>query len=242
MISVCIATYNGDKYISKQIVSILSQLTDSDEIIISDDGSKDDTLDIVSAFHDERIKVFKNEGCHGVVPNFENALRHAKGDIIFFSDQDDIWAENKVEVMVKALEDAELVVHDALIMDKDDSVSDVNYFSLRPPHAGFWKNLYKNCFVGSCMAFRASLLPKVLPFPKHILWHDMWIGLMASRTGRVKFIDDPLLYYRRHGDNASPTGERSTFSRGKQLEYRLQMLYYTLSRNITYSLNSYIRK
>lgn len=174
------------------------------------------------------MKVYKNTGKHGVVPNFENALRHAKGDIILFSDQDDIWAKNKVEVMVTALRDADLVVHDALIMDKDDNVSDVNYFSIRPPHKGYWKNLFKNCFVGSCMAFRASLLPKVYPFPKHILWHDMWIGLVASRVGRVKFIDDKLLYYRRHGDNASATGEKSTFTRRKQPEYRMQMLYYSI--------------
>ena len=230
MISVCIATYNGGKYFKKQLDSILTQLGNIDEVIVSDDGSKDETIKVIDSFRDDRIKIYHNDGPHGVVPNFENALRHAKGDIIFFSDQDDIWAENKVEVMVKALEDADLVVHDALIMDKDDNVSDVNYYSLRPPHEGFWKNLYKNCFVGSCMAFRASLLPKVLPFPKHILWHDMWIGLMASKIGRVKFIDDKLLYYRRHGDNASPTGEKSTFSVGKQLEYRLQMLYYTAVR------------
>lgn len=230
MISVCMATYKGAIYIEKQLDSILSQLSSDDEIVVSDDGSKDETIRIIENLGDGRLKVYKNTGNHGVVPNFENALRHAKGDIIFFSDQDDIWAENKVEVMVKALEDADLVVHDALIMDKDDNVSDVNYYSLRPPHEGFWKNLYKNCFVGSCMAFRASLLPKVLPFPKHILWHDMWIGLMASKIGCVKFIDDKLLYYRRHGDNASPTGEKSTFSVGKQLEYRLQMLYYTAVR------------
>ena len=230
MISVCMATYKGAIYIEKQLDSILSQLSSDDEIVVSDDGSKDETIRIIENLGDGRLKVYKNTGNHGVVPNFENALRHAKGDIIFFSDQDDIWAENKVEVMVKALEDADLVVHDALIMDKDDNVSDVNYYSLRPPHVGFWKNLYKNCFVGSCMAFRASLLPKVLPFPKHILWHDMWIGLMASKIGCVKFIDDKLLYYRRHGDNASPTGEKSTFSVGKQLEYRLQMLYYTAVR------------
>ena len=90
MITVCIATYNGGKYISKQIDSILNQLSDSDEVIVSDDGSKDDTLDIITAFHDKRIEVFKNDGRHGVVPNFENALSKAKGDIIFFSDQDDI--------------------------------------------------------------------------------------------------------------------------------------------------------
>lgn len=67
MISVCIATYNGSKYISKQIASILNQLSESDEIIISDDGSKDDTMKIISDFHDKRIKEFKNEGLHGIV-------------------------------------------------------------------------------------------------------------------------------------------------------------------------------
>lgn len=228
MITVCIATYNGGKYISKQIASILKQLSDSDEIIISDDGSDDDTLDTISAFYDTRIRVFKNKGRHGVVPNFENALSKAKGDIIFFSDQDDIWAENKVQVMERELQNADLVVHDALIMDKDDNVSDVNYYSLRAPHLGYWNNLMRNCFVGSCLAFKKETLPYVLPFPKHILWHDMWIGLVVSKKGKVKFIDDKLLYYRRHGGNASATGEKSTFSRWKQLKYRLQMLYYTL--------------
>ena len=175
------ATYKGAIYIEKQLDSILSQLSSDDEIVVSDDGSKDETIRIIENLGDGRLKVYKNTGNHGVVPNFENALRHAKGDLIFFSDQDDIWAENKVEVMVNALEDADLVVHDALIMDKDDNVSDVNYYSLRPPHVGFWKNLYKNCFVGSCMAFRASLLPKVLPFPKHILWHDMRLDSWPRR-------------------------------------------------------------
>lgn len=144
MISVCIATYNGGKYISKQIVSILNQLSDSDEIIVSDDGSKDDTINIIESLCDSRIKSYKNTGKHGVVPNFENALSKAKGDIIFFSDQDDIWADNKVKVILKELEDADLVVHDALIMDKDDNVSKVNYYSLRSPHSGYWKNLMRN--------------------------------------------------------------------------------------------------
>ena len=228
MISVCMATYNGEKYVRQQVDSILCQLSAEDELIVSDDGSKDDTLDIITAFHDKRIEVFKNDGRHGVVPNFENALSKAKGDIIFFSDQDDIWAENKVQVMVRELQNSDLVVHDALIMDKDDNISNVNYYSLRAPHLGYWNNLMRNCFVGSCLAFKKEMLPYVLPFPKHILWHDMWIGLVVSKKGKVKFIDDKLLYYRRHGGNVSATGEKSTFSRWNQLKYRLQMLYYTL--------------
>lgn len=230
MISVCIATYNGAKYIEKQLFSILFQLSPDDEIIVSDDGSKDGTINIIESFHDSRLKVYKNVGNHGVVPNFENALCHAKGDVIFFSDQDDIWADNKVQVMLKALENADLVVHDALIMDKDDNISNVNYYSLRKPHLGYWHNLLRNCFVGSCLAFKKRMLPYVFPFPKHILWHDMWIGLVVSKKGKVKFIDDKLLYYRRHGDNASATGEKSTFSRWMQLKYRLQMLFYSILR------------
>lgn len=228
MISVCMATYNGAKYIKKQLASILSQLSPIDEIIVSDDGSKDETISIIESLCDSRIKIYKNTGKHGVVSNFENALSKANGDIIFFSDQDDIWAENKVQVMVRELQNSDLVVHDALIMDKDDDVSDINYYSLRAPHLGYWNNLMRNCFVGSCLAFKKEMLPYIFPFPKHILWHDMWIGLVVSKKGKVKFIDDKLLYYRRHGGNASATGEKSTFSRWKQLKYRLQMLYYTL--------------
>lgn len=228
MLTVCMATYNGSKYLGKQIDSILSQLSEKDELIVSDDGSKDNTLEILESYHDKRLKVFLNQGRHGVVPNFGNALSRASGDIIFFSDQDDVWAENKVKIMLKELGDADLVVHDALIMDGEDKISDVNYFSIRTPHKGYWHNLWKNCFVGSCMAFRKSMLPYVYPFPKHILWHDMWIGLVVSKKGRVKFINDKLLYYRRHGDNASATGEKSTFSMWKMLKYRLQMFYYSL--------------
>jgi glycosyltransferase involved in cell wall biosynthesis len=231
MISVCMATYNGAKYIKKQLCSILSQIGPNDELIISDDGSKDGTLENIVGLCDNRIKVFpNNSGRHGVVPNFANALAHASGDIIFFSDQDDIWAPNKVEKIKAELQTVDLVVHDALIMDAQDNISYVNYFSLRPPHMGFWSNLMRNCFVGSCMAFRKEVLNYAFPLPKHILWHDMWIGLIASKHCKVKFIDEKLLYYRRHGDNASATGEKSTFSRWKQLKYRMQMLYYSFER------------
>lgn len=228
MISICIATYNGEKYIREQIASILSQLEKEDEIIVSDDGSKDNTLGIIQSFDDDRIKIFHNEGKHGVVPNFENALKRANGNYIFFSDQDDIWTPNKVKRCMEALQGHDLVIHNSLIMDGNGNISDIDFFSVRKSGKGYWKNLYKNSFVGSCMAFRKELLPYVLPFPKHILWHDMWIGLMAEKKGKTIFIPDTLLYYRRHGNNASATAEKSSFSFLFQIKYRLQMLYYTI--------------
>lgn len=229
-VSVCVATYNGENFIKEQLDSILSQLSDDDEIIISDDGSKDKTLEIVRAFDDSRIKIFVNKGRHGVVPNFENALKQVSGDIIFLSDQDDVWADNKVEVMSAALDDVDLVIHNSLIMDGDGNISNVDFYSIRNSKPGYWKNLYKNAFVGSCMAFRKNVLRYALPIPRHLLWHDMWIGLMVEKKGRTKFIDDKLLYYRRHGNNASATAEKSSFSFFFRLKYRMQMLLYSMLR------------
>ena len=94
-ISVCIATYNGGAFIKDQIYSILLQLSQNDEIIISDDGSRDSTLNILFSFNDSRIKIYKNGGKHGVVSNFENAIKHATGDYIFLCDQDDVWMPGK---------------------------------------------------------------------------------------------------------------------------------------------------
>ena len=229
-ISVCIATYNGEKYIKEQLTSILSQLNQEDEIIISDDGSKDNTIRIIKSFNDKRIKIVQNTGKHGVVPNFENALKYASGDYIFFSDQDDIWASNKVKRCIEVLQNHDLVIHNSLIMDGKGNVSDIDFFSLRKSRKGYWRNLYKNSYVGSCMAFKKELLPFILPFPKHILWHDMWIGLMAEKKGHTTFIPDKLIFYRRHGNNASATAEKSSYSFPFQLKYRLQMLFYTLFR------------
>lgn len=226
--SICIATYNGEKFITQQISSILNQLGDNDEIIISDDISKDNTISIIKSFNDSRIKIVENRGKHGVVSNFENALKHAKGDYIFFSDQDDIWAQNKIKRCIAELENYDLVVHNSLIIDKNGNPTNKDYFMVRKSGKGYWKNLYKNSYVGSCMAFRKELLPHIMPFPKNILWHDMWIGLIAERKGKTVFIPETLLYYRRHGNNASPTAEKSSFSFYFQLKYRLQMLYYTL--------------
>lgn len=230
MISVCVATYNGGKYIKEQLQSILCQLDDADEIIISDDGSKDETVKMINSLNDRRVKIIINASRHGVVPNFENALRYSSGDIIFFSDQDDVWDDHKVERCVEELKDVDLVVHNSKVGYEDGSHHDEDFFMLRHSGSGYWKNLLRNSFVGSCMAFRKEIKEYVLPFPKHILWHDMWIGLMVEKHGRTKFINDQLLYYRRHGDNASATSEKSTFSRWFQIKYRLQMLYYTTIR------------
>ena len=126
MISVCIATHNGAHYIKEQIESVLCQLGPKDEIIISDDGSNDKTIEILLAFNDKRIIICsfkqpkKSKHSHiYVCKNFENALKHAKGDYIFLADQDDWWMPNKVEKCIEALKYNILVVHRAEICDRN---------------------------------------------------------------------------------------------------------------------------
>lgn len=108
MISVCMASYNGAIFIKQQAVSILNQLGLEDELIISDDGSKDNTLEILASLNDSRIKIYHHSAPHGVVSNFENAIKHASGDYIFLSDQDDIWLSNKKEKCLSCLQEYDL--------------------------------------------------------------------------------------------------------------------------------------
>ncbi len=230
MISVCLATYNGEKYLREQIDSILCQLSENDELVISDDGSKDQTIDIIKSYNDKRIHLYQNQGEHGVVSNFENALSKASGDYIFLSDQDDVWMENKVETCIGLLNNFDLVVHNAKIVNGNCESIGKDFFSLRDSKGGFWTNIYKNRFVGCCMSFKRSLLNYVLPFPSKILWHDMWIGLIAEKHFKVYFTPTTLIMFRRHGDNTSQTAEKSNFSFGQKISYRFWMIYYCLFR------------
>lgn len=229
-ISVCIATYNGGKYLNEQIQSILMQLSDNDELIISDDGSTDDTISIIGKFADKRIKLFHNKNKKGVAHNFENALSHASGEYIFLSDQDDIWAENKVKVVLRILETYDCVLHNAQLIDAEGNFLNSDLFSIYRTRTGYINNLIRNTFVGCCMAFKKNILKYALPIPDDIKMHDMWIALISEKKGRTKLINQNLIFYRRHDSNASTTSDKSKFSKSYQLKYRLQMLLYTLFR------------
>ncbi len=224
MVSVCMATYNGEEYVAEQIQSILSQLGQNDEIIISDDGSCDNTLNIILRFEDTRIKLFHNKK-HGLIHNFENALKNATGDYVFLCDQDDIWLPDKVSEMLGALRLYDLVVSDCTVVNQNLDVIFESFFKQRSSRKGLLKNLYKNSYLGCCMAFRRKVLEYVLPFPKHIAMHDIWIGLMVELHGTAFFLKKPLMLYRRHGHNASPSSEKSSYSLFYQMKYRAYFIY-----------------
>lgn len=228
MISVCMATYNGAQYLGEQVDSVLSQLQPQDELVVSDDGSTDRTVEILQSYNDPRIRIFCNERAHGVVGNFDTALSHAMGDYIFLCDQDDVWRPDKVAKCIEVLQRVDLVVHNAQLTTGYKIIRD-SYFELRGSGPGYWKNLWRNSFVGCCMAFRREVLRKISPLPPKTAMHDMYIGLVASRKFTVEFLDETLVCYRRHGGNASATGEESSLSRSYQLAYRLRMFLQTIT-------------
>jgi len=224
MISVCIATYNGEKYVKQQLASILCQIAKDDEIIISDDGSDDNTLSIVSEFNDSRIKVIDGAHRHSPAFNFENALRHAKGEYIFLSDQDDVWMPNKVEVMLKYLHDVDCVVSDCVVVDGDLNVLNESFYVHNGTKTGIIYNLFvKNGYLGCCMAFNRKIMDAILPFPCDIPMHDIWIGNVAAVKYKVKFIPEKLIKFRRHKYTNSPTAHKSIYSLKEKLYFRYVM-------------------
>ena len=229
MISVCIATYNGEQYLRQQLESILSQIGNDDEIVISDDGSNDNTKDVISSIADRRIKLVENHGSHGFVSNFENALNNAKGDLIFLSDQDDVWLDGKVRVVSEALKKFDLIVHDARLIDGDGNSLGNTYYTIMHDKTSFFANLWKTRWLGCCMAFKREVLEYCLPFPKNIVAHDYWIGMMGMVKFRSCFLDDVLIEYRRHGGNVSTSSEKSDNSLWYKIIVKRATLLYSIT-------------
>ena len=232
MISVCMATYNGEKYIRQQLCSIISQIGEGDEVIISDDGSTDSTLDIVRNMADGRIRIVEGPCRQSPTLNFENALSHVKGDYIFLADQDDVWLPGKVSACMKWLGRYDCVVSDAEMADESLRVIEKSYYSVHHTKPGRWYNLFvKNGYMGCCMAFTRRVLDTALPFPKGIAMHDLWIGNVAAFRFSVKFISNTLVTYRCHGGNASFTANmKSGFSLPEKLSIRLRTAVNLLAR------------
>lgn len=216
--SVAIATYNGALYIEKQINSIINQTQRVDEIVISDDGSFDNTLEIVRKISESPdaegidFVILTDNPRHGYCGNFEHAISRCNGDYIFLSDQDDIWFENKVERVVNAFEDDPgllLVFHDALLIDKDDNRISAEFNIFRCPHGKLSRELFlekgasTTILPGMVMCISKKLLPFALPFPEISGSHDQWIQFCALCQDGVYYLDEQLASYRLHTNNTS---------------------------------------
>jgi len=210
-ISVCMATYNGAQHLQSQILSILKQLDAKDQLIIVDDHSTDNTVGIIRNFKDSRIQLKINPFNMGAALTFDRALHEAEGDLIFLSDQDDFWHDDKVSTLVDMFssKNLDLIVHDAVVMC-EGTVVHASLFKMTDSDPGVIKNIISNTFTGCCMAFRREILCEILPISAHIgIFHDAWIGVLAEYFGyNVAFVHIPLIDFNRHGQNASTLKRR----------------------------------
>lgn len=210
-VSVCLAAYNGERFISEQVRSILSQLGPLDELIICDDGSGDGTRDVVTSIDDPRLVLRSFSLNVGHVRNFERAISIATGDLIFLSDQDDVWSSGKYDMVVDCFlknPDVQFVHH---AVSTIDSCGNTLSQFFNPLHEGrqtrilyLFRQLFKCQVIGCAVAFRSSLKCIALPFPAMAYAHDHWLAIVAGVFGQVYFLNKPLVRYRWHTANLSP--------------------------------------
>jgi glycosyltransferase involved in cell wall biosynthesis len=220
MISVCMATYQGERYVERQLLSILEQLGASDEVIVVDDCSRDRTVERVESLNDPRIRVFRNPTNRREVYSFGKAIEIARGDVVFLSDQDDVWLPGRVQLMAGRLQDsgANLITSNFEWMDDEERPLDVAFHGVSSATSNEYRRNIVDIFVGRtnyfgcAMAFRRELVPIITPVPSYVESHDLWIALAANQLRSNLHIDDKTLRKRRHGNNATSTvSNRSLF-------------------------------
>lgn len=224
MISVAVATYNGEKYILKQLETIKNQTHPVDEVIICDDGSTDRTVQIIGDYidknHLENWHIHSQEVNLGFCLNFYDAIKRTNGDIIFLSDQDDVWYENKVEEMLRLYEDPEVMSVSCRynLIDSEGKtiaenpgvifVGEKNDGSTEPVTAE--SQVGCNYIRGCNMSFRKEVKDMV-PMKKAetLLSHDWALSMAASLMGKNIYLNKYLAAYRFHDANASLSSVKS---------------------------------
>tara|TARA_B110000240_G_C13501732_1_gene454171 strand:- start:215 stop:1177 length:963 start_codon:yes stop_codon:yes gene_type:complete len=210
-VSVALATYNGEKYLKDQLDSIYRQTINNIEVVVVDDFSNDNTLSILKSYNKKYgLKYFVNNATLGVTKNFEKAISLCQGEFILLSDQDDIWRNDKIEILLKNIGKNSLIYSNADIIDenncsKNDSAKARNYiYGIDSSNQNFYKYAVLNSFVLGCtIMFRQSLLKSVVPILDTTRNHDWFITCIAHQNGGVKYLDKKLTLYRHHKGNYS---------------------------------------
>ncbi len=212
-VSVCMATYQGEEYVERQLRSILDQLGPGDEVIVVDDCSRDRTIEVVEGIGDPRVAVYRNPVNRREVYSFGRAIELARGDFIFLSDQDDVWLPGRVELMVSRMQasGAALITSGFEWMDAAERPLEVAFDGVSSAtstrHLSNILDIFigKTNYFGCAMAFQRRLVPLITPIPDYVESHDVWIAQAANQIGSNLHIDEKTFRKRRHGSNASST-------------------------------------
>lgn len=220
-IDILLATYNGEKFVKEQIESILNQTYENFNLIISDDASTDNTLNILEEYEkkDTRIKVFKKEKNEGLIDNFEFLLKNVTSDYFMFSDQDDIWKKDKIEKSINKLkeENSGLVYTDLEIVDEKLNVIYPSYWKYKQIYKKIIKYnnfeaLYLNNFVTGCTILaKSKYIKDILPLPRNskFVLHDYWTALIISAKDKISYVEEPTIQYRQHKNNRVGSSRKS---------------------------------
>lgn len=217
-IAIVMAAYNGEKYISEQIDSILASTYQDFELLIYDDGSKDTTMSILRSYestYPQKIKVFHNETNLGVTMNFLHALSRTTTDYIMFCDQDDVWKANKAAITLKRMRHMEAqlekdcpiaVFTDAIVVDQELNTLNPSFFCsghLNPCKTDLAHLLMENKLIGCTVMVNAALrrILQSRSLPTQARYHDWWLALIAAAFGKIGFVREGTLLYRQHEGN-----------------------------------------
>ena len=212
-INILMATYNGRRYVAKQVESILNQTYKDFRLIISDDGSTDSTIKILQEYEqkDSRVEIFSQQENQGIVSNFEFLIGKVRAELFMFADQDDIWEPDKIEKTLKKMEEnnLDLVYTDLEVVDSRLNQVAPSYWALkgldyRIKKYNNFESLYLNNFITGCtMLVKSKWINDFMPLPKNskYILHDYWIALIISQSGKIGYLDEPTIKYRQHTGN-----------------------------------------
>jgi glycosyltransferase involved in cell wall biosynthesis len=207
LVSIAMTTYNGERFLRKQLDSIYGQSYKKIEVIVGDDCSTDGTVKILDEYKQKYgLRYFINNTTLGFMRNFEKVLELCEGHIIALADQDDIWLLQKIERLLKTIGEHSLICSDADYIDEKGEIysPSLRAFTGIPAFSGkpFKFLLFNNWISGCTILFKRELLRIALPIPKGEVWHDWWLALAACTLNGIGFLDESLVHYRKHENNA----------------------------------------
>lgn len=219
MVDIIMATYNGEMYISEQIDSILNQTYKNFKLYIRDDGSSDNTIEIikkyVNLYPNKIVLVEDNKANLGSIGNFNELISYSKNKYCMFCDQDDIWLNNKIEITLKEMKNLELnhgqntpiLIHtDLKVVNNELEIIEEsfwNYTGINPNLNTYNRLLVMNTVTGCTMMINDSLKQIIGHIPKECEMHDWWIAIVASVTGKIGVLNEQTILYRQHNNNVA---------------------------------------
>lgn len=228
-VTVCMATFNGARHLKDQIDSILAQLEAVDELLIVDDCSTDDTLNVINGYHDPRIKLVVHQANRRHVKSFEDALAAASNRTILLTDQDDVWTNGRLNFLVSSLtrHNALLVssIYECMTENGDVIAGSISRLpsAYSSRHMANILNIFlgRMSYFGCTMALDSDLLKTALPIPDFVESHDLWLAMIANLRGRNRHEETVTVMRRLHSINLTPARRRSLL---KVLKTRIYFL------------------